>query len=479
MKINFRNIKKRWFLGLIVIVILVGGGWLAFKNGNGDYEMLEVERRDLVETVRVAGRVEAEVVSDLGFPVSGTVRAVLVKVNDRVGLGARLATLDLGTLSADLRAAEADILIKQAEQGNTSVNLEAIEKEYDTLVQSAKRSLLSEGLVAEPSRSSYTQTPPTVSGLYDGPEGTYKIIVKREAVTANDYELRVFDLENPAFVEIAETSATSLGTRGLFIDFPDDLDDYQDTIWYVTIPNKKSSVYLANKNTYDETIRSRNRALEEARNSLRSQSSGTSMAEAELARAQAAADRIRAEIGQRVLTAPFAGTVSAVNIDPGESAGANETAISLISAGQLGVVVDLPEVDSVKVMTGDLAAITIDSIGEDLVLTGKVVSVNRSESLTDGVPVYEARLVFDELDEQIASGMTAEVTITTSVKNNVLALPARAVRYKDDGSTYVVVRSADGKSDKEVDVATGLRSTDGWMEITAGLAGMENVIVKS
>jgi RND family efflux transporter MFP subunit len=355
--------------------------------------------------------------------------------------------------------------------------LEAIERQQDTLVESALRTLVSEGLVAEPDRHSYSQTAPTISGLYEGAEGTYKVRVKRRSPTSLNYDLYSFDLERTGPSEISKTAPTKLGTYGLYITFPDGVAAYDDTSWYVQIPNTKSNLYLTNRNAYDEAKRQRSLALDEARASERDSSSGSSIAAAELEKALAAADEIRAQIGERILRAPFAGTVTAVDIDPGQALGANEQAVSLISSGRLGVSIDLPEIDSIKVQVGDKATVQLDAFGDEAHLPATVASVNRTETIVDGVPVYQAKVIFDKDDPRLSSGMTAEVTIMTNEKKDVVALPARAVRHRTDGAVFILVRSEDGKKETEREVALGLRSTDGYLEIMAGLSPGEVVVV--
>ncbi|MDQ5958015.1 MAG: Biotin lipoyl 2 protein [Patescibacteria group bacterium] len=468
-----RNVIISGFL----VVVFIGLVLFLIFGGNGNGEIVSADKKDLVETVKISGRVEADIVSDMGFAVTGIVRAVNVKEGDNVFAGQSLASLDLGTLYAQLRSARADVAIKRAELANTQIDLSAVKKKQDTLVESAYRTLLSSGLEAEPSSSTYTQTPPVVSGTYLGPEGRYKVIINRKSAgSVNDLELRTFDLESTPTVEISKTTATKLGTRGLYVSFSDDLTDYHDTIWYINLPNPKSTVYADNRNAYEEAVRERTSAIQTAESNLREGLNGDSIAKAQLERAEAEVSKIDAEIGERVISAPFAGVVTAVNIDPGESASANASAISIMSAGELGVKVDLPEIDSIKVNIGDTATVTIDALDSELSLPARVVSVNRSETIVDGVPVYEARLAFDTKTEQIASGMTADVVITTGRKDNVLAVPARAVRYRTDGVPYVVTIGRGGK-ETEKEVALGLRSTDGYIEIKAGLLGGEQVAI--
>ena len=140
-------------IGLVIIIIL---GFVVFGGGNGNQEVVAVERRDVTEVVRIAGTVEARIVSDLGFETSGIVRDVAVDVNDIVYRGQTLVSLGLGTLGAELQSAQASLAIKRAEHANTSVNLDAIRDKQDTLVANAYSELLSNDLIAEPKSSTYT-----------------------------------------------------------------------------------------------------------------------------------------------------------------------------------------------------------------------------------------------------------------------------------------------------------------------------------
>ncbi len=465
--------KLSWGIGGALILVLIGtiifGG-----NGNGNRALALVERRTISEDVRVSGTVEANTVSDLGFEASGVVRDIAVSVNDTVYQGQLLASLGLGTLAAELQAAQADLAIKRAEVANTGINLDTIREKYDTLVTNARIKLYSEGLVAEPGSSTYTETAPTITGRYIGSEGKYKFVI-RAGNQSDESELYAFDMEDVEPVEISKTGATPVGENGLFVSFPSEPTDYEDTSWYVTIPNKNSSLYASNYSAYQDALKERQRAIEDAEAEPRTEQAGSSIADAELARAEAEVARIQALIGERMLRAPFAGTITAVAIDPGESVSASVSALSLISNDGLGVEIDLPEIDSIKVKNGNPAVVTLDALGADEALNARVVSVNRTETLVDGIAVYEARLAFDNQDPRIASGMTADVAITTNKRDNVLALPIRAFRFREDGTPYVTI--LEDEKEREVEVGMGLRGSDGYVEVTAGLIEGQNVII--
>ncbi len=461
-----------WGGGALALVLIVVGIVIA-RGGNGDYEKVTVSRRDITEEVRVSGTVEARIISDLGFETGGVVRDVRVKESDVVFAGQTLARLGLGTLPAELQSAQADVAIKQSEVNNTAINLDTIKEKQDTLVRNAKITLFSDDLVAEPKSDVYTQTPPLISGRYTGIEGIYKLVIHPRS-TDNHSDLFVFGPEEPGPVEISETAPTPIGTHGLFVTFPTDPRDYEETSWYIAIPNTKSNSYAENYNAYQDALRERQRALDEASSDIREQGS-ISIATAELQKAEADVARIQALIGERILRAPFTGTVTSVVIDPGESVTSGTSVISLISNDAFGVAVDLPEIDSFKVHTGDPATILLDAF-PDTPFAGTVASVNRAETMVDGVSVYESRVAFIEEDPRVASGMTADVSIVTDTRQDVLAVPARAIQYHNDGTTYVLVVT-DSDDKREVEVAVGLRGSDGFVEVAAGLSESDIVLV--
>jgi hypothetical protein len=73
---------------------------------------------------------------------------------------------------------------------------------------------------------------------------------------------------------------------------------------------------------------------------------------------------------------------------------------------------------------------------------------------------------------QRRSGAGATITLVAARRDGVLAVPVAAI-VADGGSPAVRVARADG-ADQIVPVQTGLVA-DGWIEITAGLDGREEI----
>lgn len=467
--------KKFWLILLLIIGLIIGAlAW--FKGGDSGIETVAVKRQDLRQLVSLTGRVESARKVDLALEQSGRVLSLPYQVGDTVSAGALLVGLETATLAAELKAARARLALEQTDQQNTEVSLDQVTEQQATLVKNAYRDLLSTDLAAVPTQDNYGASAPLISGLYDGPEGRYKIIIRTGAnFNQKDYRLFVFDLETVRDVRISTTQATALGTRGLFLTFPDELQNYAETIWYVDVPNKKSNSYLANYNTYQSALRNQERAIEEAQATSVSRPTGT-INQAKLAVAQAEIDQLLAEISQRQLRAPFTGVLTKLETELGQTLSGGVVVASLISTANNHYQIEtpVPEVDIAKIKIGDHGEVTLDAYGDQTTFDVAVSKIDPAEDIIEGVPTYLVTLNFLDADERIRSGMTANIELVTAEKENVLVIPARAVTTDDD-KQLVRILIAEKLVTRRVE--TGLRDASGNIEITHGLKVGDQVVV--
>lgn len=460
--------KKKIIVGGITIIILILIGFFAFgSRDSGTQNTLTVTRGEFVKDVSVSGKVVASQTVDLSFAETDRVTRVDVKVGDRVTTGQTLASLVSDSLFSQLEAARAALAQKQALNTGSEVSLDSVRTEQDTLVKNAYQKLLSNDLVAVSSVSQTDVTPPTISGLYTGSEGRYKITIKRNFSARSGYEIRVFELENLSEHEdVLSNQPTKLGTKGLFISFPDEILDYNDTTWYISIPNVRSSTYLSAYQDYQEALRTREREIANASSELTQGNGGINASNADIQSARAEVARVQAQIAERTISAPFTGIVTKVDAKVGSIASANTPAISMISDGTLQIESYVPEIHVPFVKIGDNARVTLDAYGDEVELSAKVVSVDPAETVKDGVSTYRTKLEFTVQDPLIKSGMTANVVITAERRQNVIAIPQRAVMSRD-GKKFVTVQTGDTQTEKQVTTA-GV-SSFGEVEITSGL----------
>jgi len=140
--------------------------------------------------------------------------------------------------------------------------------------------------------------------------------------------------------------------------------------------------------------------------------------------------------------------------------------------------VDISEADIAKIRKDNPAEITLDAFGDEVKFPGQVYSIEPAETIIQDVIYYKVKVELSEKDEVkmagIKSGMTANVIITTSFRDNVLIMPSRAVVEKNGGNKYV--RVLVGKKVIEAPVEVGLRGDEGLVEVLSGVKEGDEVI---
>ena len=469
---NFIKKYKKYIFYVASTIILFIIGVFLFNNQNTTAETITVSHIDFINQVSVSGKVEMESKADLGFATSGRVGRILVENNQNVKKNQILAQLDIGDLLANLKIKEinsktSDISLEDARQ-----NLEKVTIQENTKVASAYRTLLTDGLELIPDSSTYDVALPSLGGIYNGPEGRYKIHINKDNITLSDLTLLTFNLEKTKRI-INEEGPTPLGTRGLYVSFPnDDLSLYEDTTWFLDIPNKTSSSYLLNFNAYNEARDAQNLAIKNAefeyQKLLTEENNGVSSV------AQAEIDKIRAEIRKSTIYAPFDGIITNVGKEIGEIASSNESVITIMGTGVFLIESYVPEVNIALIKIGDEAKVTLDAYGENILFYAKVISIDPAETIRDGISTYKVQMQFKENDERIKSGMTANVSITIFNKPNVIVIPAGVI-FEQDGKKFVQVKTDKGISDREVTL--GDVSALGQVEVMSGLEDGETVLL--
>ena len=133
----------------------------------------------------------------------------------------------------------------------------------------------------------------------------------------------------------------------------------------------------------------------------------------------------------------------------------------------------MPETDIAKIEVGNKARLTLDAYGPDVVFRAQVITIDPAETIIEGVTTYKTTLEFDSEDERIRSSMTANLDILTDERQNVIAIPQRAVVTKNGEKLVRVVYDS---VIEEIQVKTGLIGRNGLVEITDGLNEGDKVV---
>ncbi len=194
---------------------------------------------------------------------------------------------------------------------------------------------------------------------------------------------------------------------------------------------------------------------------------------AKVKEAEASLKSLEVEKGKFILASPFDGIITDVTVEVGETAQLQEVAVRLSADTFFEVEVRIPEADITKVVKGDLANITTDAYGDSIKFPASVFSIDPAEKIVDGIPTYKTILIFDNEDERLRSGMTANIIITTEDIANTLIIPSRAVIYKGEKR---MIRILEAGVIKEIEIETGIKGSEGTIEALSGVKEGDKII---
>lgn len=198
---------------------------------------------------------------------------------------------------------------------------------------------------------------------------------------------------------------------------------------------------------------------------------------AQIKKAQALLDNIRDAIGKTILKSPIEGIVTQIEYEIGERPTSTKPVITLLAESDLEIEVDISESDINKIHLNNPVSITLDAFGNDVKFTGKVVSIEPAETIIQDVIYYKIKIQFvkdEAMQTQIKPGMSADTTITTVSKKDVLSVPSRAVIDKNGDGKFI--RILENNELIEIPIETGLHADDGLIEIISGLENGDEIV---
>lgn len=487
---------NRWLIaGIVLIGVAIGAGALIANSrstgaqATAKVSTVAVSRGNLTQTVSGSGSVTANQTVDLAFPASGIVKEVKVQAGDTVKAGQTLASLDDRDLQSKVAAAQASLDSAQAtltekQKGNSTsaeiasaqAVLDSAQKAYDKVTAGPTKSELASAQAAVASaQAAYA------AALKDNEAGnstlrSLKATLDQANVTLQQaqaaYDKIAWRSDVGASSEAGDLQDATIAYQKALADYNAQLTtsgtDATSTLASANATVKSAQENLAALMPTDADIASAKATLESAKASLAALTAPAS--DTDLAIAQASVDSAKQALAQAqlnleqaTLTAPFDGIVSEVDVVPGSTA--SSTAVTLLNQNPLHVELKLSENNVVEVATGQKVQLTSDALS-DWKANGTVSYIAPSGTTTNGVVSYLVRVDFPNTDPRVRVGMTLNVDVITTQRDNVLLVPTSAILTEGNQSVVQVV-GADGKA-QTVKVQTGI--SDGThTEITGGL----------
>lgn len=200
------------------------------------------------------------------------------------------------------------------------------------------------------------------------------------------------------------------------------------------------------------------------------------VAEQQLEEAAASLDYATTQLGYTRIHAPIAGVVASISTQEGETVAASfaaPTFVTLLDLDRLEVWAYVDETDIGRIRAGQTARFTVDTY-PDHEFEGRVTAVYPQAEIRDNVVNYVTVVRFEPpRDRTLRPEMTATVKIALETRENVLAVPRRAVR-REGGRQFVLCPRGDTVERRPV--TTGSRD-ETHTEIVAGLREGDEVLV--
>ncbi len=498
------KLKKVYVTLIVIILALIS--YKSFSSNSSAETIITLEPTTFVQEVSVTGKVQASNNVDMGFETTGRISQVNVKVGDKVTKGTLLVSLangdsygsvlqrqanldDLlnGSRPEDIAIAEADLQSAQSSFGqNFQALVDKIKESYsvaDDAVRTKADQFYTNPRSVNPQIISFNNNSGNNVTLQN--ELAMKKVKVNEGLSKLGTDTSLLTVDNFDSKYLLETRNSLSLVRGLL----DDLSVIASSVEVslstpqAVIENYKTAILsaraslnaiVASLTLAEQNYNTSKSNIEKSKQQLLLKKAGSTAEEIKSARAQL--QSAQAILAKTLIVAPFDGIVTKMDAKEGESTVLGTTYTSMISAANFEVESYVSESDIAKVKVGQPARITLDTYGKDVIFPATVYEVDPAETIVDGVTTYKIKLSFNQTDERIKSGMTANITIETSNKPSTFVIPQEAL-FLVSGEKMVTVDQGGNRLNRKVE--TGGLNASGEIEIVSGLVAGERIVVKN
>lgn len=184
---------------------------------------------------------------------------------------------------------------------------------------------------------------------------------------------------------------------------------------------------------------------------------------------------VAAQIEESRLVAPIDGTLSKLDARVGETVLGGKVIGRVSGGGDFLLEAEVPEADIARLAIGQKATVAFDAFSSQEILEAVVTSIDSSANVIQDVIYYTVTFQLTEPDVRLKEGMSADIDITISERQNVLTVPYRAIE-RNGAQVFVEIAKSPTESERRL-IQIGIEGDDGTMEVIAGLEEGEMVIV--
>ena len=173
------------------------------------------------------------------------------------------------------------------------------------------------------------------------------------------------------------------------------------------------------------------------------------------------------------LAAPFAGIISSISVDVGDTVSRQTPTIDILDPTVVTVDGTIDEIDVLSLRLGDQVAVTLDAL-PDQVLRGVIDEIGDGVN-QQGVIQFPLSIILTAPDGiELIEGLSATATIVLNQINNALLVPLQAIGGTFDQPT-VDVGTSDGFITTDVQLGA---SDDFWVVVESGLSEGQEVLME-
>lgn len=472
------------FLILAVVIVVIAAALIglvragqsalqAMTTGAASYTALE--RMDLTNTLSVSGNIQSADVKKVYQEAAGAGKAlqVNVEVGDTVAEGDVLCVFDSTDLEKDYEKSRL-----QAEQSEKSaqISLDSAQNSYNTGVIAQEQAVRAAKQNLEAMQDALTTAEEQYNdALEDYNSGKLELTLQVDAEytqaqyaytsakkVSNDLYLAMRDAEhalesateenreeleqayNAANSEYQAAQVQTDNAKAAF-DAAREVYENKDTQVESLLDDYRDAVTDAQENVSDAEV-----ALQEAeeQRELALHGYSNSVSSAQIAADQTVTEMNLADAQENIdkctVTAPAAGTVTAIYVNEGESNASGSLLFVIENLEELEIVTSVREYDIASLAVGMPAEIKTDATG-DTVYSGQVKDIAITaqkdaygNTVSSSNAEFDVTLSVDPGEGGLLVGMNGRATITTDSTEGVLAVLYSSLGYDEDGAPYVM-----------------------------------------
>lgn len=418
-------------VGVVIVQVVSAMGSKTAMPVDLPQQTAAVERRDLMNTLSATGTIESQEQKEISSTLQNyEVKTVNVAVGDQVQEGDVLLEFDSTDLEDSLQQARDELSVAQAQNSlslksaqrdleSTKTNVEYQTQSDDQKVENAEQNL-------DAAQSKAADAAARYQAAVDDKNAKKTALDEATAAQAAQEEIEAL---TKAY---EEASAAEQSAK--------DASESADNA-VTTAQNNYDSAVTDRAKSYESNVSS----VEKQEDSVTNQKLNNAT---NLTKQEDSVQTYEENLEKCTVTAPWAGTVTEVNVEAGDTY-TSGTLVKIEDCTGFVVTANIDEYDISKISQGMKVYIKTDATGDEE-LEGEVtfvspVPVSSSSSGASGGMTtstdasYEIKVSILTPAEELRIGMTAKLSIVLESVENVLAVPYDAVQQNANGDSVIYV----------------------------------------